>query len=92
MCSPRSTRPSASSRFSISPADARETPSISATRDASVGEPVGLRPVLADREGEEVDRLQVLVDRVSCAIGSDIVRGQSASFDGPAGGVARPAS
>jgi len=38
--SPRSTSPSASSRFSISPADARETPSISATREASVGEPV----------------------------------------------------
>ena len=34
LCSPRSTRPSASSRFSISPADARETPSISATREA----------------------------------------------------------
>ena len=33
MCSPRSTRPSASSRFSISPAEARETPSMSATRD-----------------------------------------------------------
>jgi hypothetical protein len=32
---PRSINPSASSRFSISPADARETPSISATRDAS---------------------------------------------------------
>ena len=39
LCSPRSTSPSASSRFSISPAEARETPSISATRDASVGEP-----------------------------------------------------
>ena len=65
LCSPRSIRPSASSRLSISPADARETPSISATRAASVGEPVGHRPVLADREGEEVDRLQVLVDRVS---------------------------
>ena len=38
--SPRSTSPSPSSRFSISPAEARETPSISATRDASVGEPV----------------------------------------------------
>ncbi len=37
--SPRSTRPSASRRFSISPADARDTPSISATREASVGEP-----------------------------------------------------
>ena len=36
---PRSIKPSASSRFSISPADARETPSISATRDASGGEP-----------------------------------------------------
>ena len=34
LCSPRSTRPSASSRFSISLADARETPSISATREA----------------------------------------------------------
>ena len=32
-------RPSASSRFSISPAEARETPSMSATRTASVGEP-----------------------------------------------------
>ena len=39
LCAPRSTSPSASSRFSISPAEARETPSISATRDASVGEP-----------------------------------------------------
>ena len=39
LCFPRSIRPSASSRFSISPADARETPSISATREASVGEP-----------------------------------------------------
>jgi hypothetical protein len=39
-CVPRSISPSASSRFSISPADARETPSISATRAASVGEPV----------------------------------------------------
>ena len=39
LCSPRRTRPSFSSRFSISPADARETPSISATLDASVGEP-----------------------------------------------------
>ena len=38
--SPRSTRPSASSRFSISPADARETPSISATRAAIAVEPV----------------------------------------------------
>ena len=35
--------PSASSRFSISPAEARETPSISATRTASVGEPVAVR-------------------------------------------------
>ena len=39
LCAPRSTSPSASSRFSISPAEARETPSISATRDARVGEP-----------------------------------------------------
>ena len=39
LCSPRSTKPSLSSRFSISPADARETPSISATRAASVGKP-----------------------------------------------------
>ena len=39
LCSPRSTRPSLSSRFSISPADARETPSMSATRTASVGDP-----------------------------------------------------
>ena len=39
-CSPRSTSPSASSRFSISPAEARETPSISATREAiAVEEP-----------------------------------------------------
>jgi hypothetical protein len=38
-CAPRSTSPSASRRFSISPADARETPSISATRDARVGAP-----------------------------------------------------
>ena len=38
LCSPRRTSPSFSSRFSISPADARETPSISATREASVGE------------------------------------------------------
>ena len=37
--SPRSISPSASSRFSISPAEARDTPSISATRDASGGEP-----------------------------------------------------
>ena len=37
---PRSIRPSDSSRFSISPDDARETPSISATRDASGSEPV----------------------------------------------------
>ena len=63
-CSPRSTRPSASSRFSISPADARETPSISATREAIAVEP-GRGPVLADREGEEVDRLEVLVDGVA---------------------------
>ena len=40
-CSPRSTRPSASSRFSISPAEARETPSISATRDAIALSPAG---------------------------------------------------
>ncbi len=39
LCSPRSISPSASSRFSISPADARDTPSISATLDESVGEP-----------------------------------------------------
>ena len=39
LCSPRSISPSPSSRFSISPADARETPSISATREASVGDP-----------------------------------------------------
>ena len=39
LCSPRSTRPSASRRLSISPADARETPSMSATRTASVGAP-----------------------------------------------------
>ena len=37
---PRSTSPSASRRFSISPADARETPSISATRVESVGRPL----------------------------------------------------
>ena len=37
-CSPRSTSPSDSSRFSISPADARETPSISATREAMAAE------------------------------------------------------
>src|SRR5947199_110446 len=36
---PRSIRPSASRRFSISPAEARETPSIWATREASGGEP-----------------------------------------------------
>ena len=36
--SPRLISPSLSIRFSISPADARETPSISATREASVGE------------------------------------------------------
>ncbi len=36
---PRSIRPSASSRFSISPAEARETRSISATREASGGDP-----------------------------------------------------
>ena len=40
-CSPRSTRPSASRRFSISPADARETPSISATREAMALSPAG---------------------------------------------------
>ena len=39
LCSPRSTRPSPSSRLSISPADARETPSMSATRTARVGDP-----------------------------------------------------
>ena len=32
LCSPRSTRPSFSSRFNISPAEARDTPSISAMR------------------------------------------------------------
>ena len=42
-CSPRSTSPSASSRLSISPADARETPSISATRDAIAVDPVAGR-------------------------------------------------
>ena len=64
--SPRSTSPSASSRFSISPAEARETPSISATREAIVGdEPVVRGPVLADRECEEVDRLEVVVDAVA---------------------------
>ena len=41
--SPRSTSPSASSRFSISPADARDTPSISATRDAIAVEPAAGR-------------------------------------------------
>ena len=30
-------------------------------------EPVG-RPVLADREGEEIDRLEVLVDRMSLPV------------------------
>ena len=40
-CSPRSTSPSASSRLSISPADAREMPSISATRDAIALSPAG---------------------------------------------------
>ena len=64
LCSPRSTSPSASSRFSISPAEARETPSISATRADSVGDAGGGRAVLADREREEVDRLEVLVDGV----------------------------
>ena len=64
LCSPRSTRPSASSRFSISPADARETPSMSATRTASVGRALRLRLVLADRKREEVDRLEIVVDRV----------------------------
>ncbi len=65
LCSPRSTSPSASSRFSISPAEARETPSISATRDGERGRAGRSdRPVLADREGEEVDRLEVVVDRV----------------------------
>ena len=39
LCSPRSISPSDSSRLSISPADARETPSISATRTATVGSP-----------------------------------------------------
>jgi hypothetical protein len=42
LCSPRSTSPSPSRRFSISPAEARETPSISATREESVGDPVVL--------------------------------------------------
>src|SRR5438445_284686 len=37
--SPRSISPSPSSRLSISPADARETPSISATREARGGDP-----------------------------------------------------
>ena len=41
LCSPRSTSPSASSLFSISPADARETPSISATREAIADELFG---------------------------------------------------
>ena len=40
-CSPRSTSPSASSRFSISPAEARDTPSISATREAIALSPAG---------------------------------------------------
>ena len=71
LCSPRSTSPSASSRFSISPAEARETPSISATREASVGRAGRLRPVLADRKREEIDRLQVLVDVVACAMRTD---------------------
>ena len=62
---PRSIRPSASSRFSISPAEARETWSISATREASGGRPGAVRRVLADRKGEEVDRLEVLVYRVA---------------------------
>ncbi len=39
LCSPRSIRPSSSMRFSISPAEARDTPSMSATRTASVGGP-----------------------------------------------------
>ena len=41
--SPRSTSPSLSSRLSISPAEARETPSISATRAAIAVEPVAGR-------------------------------------------------
>ena len=41
LCSPRSTSPSASSRRSISPADARETPSISATLEAIADELFG---------------------------------------------------
>src|SRR5260221_49917 len=57
LCAPRSTSPSASSRLSISPAEARETPSISATRDASVGEPdvcVGVNSVVPARGGDVV--------------------------------------
>ncbi len=38
--SPRSTSPSASRRFNISPAEARETPSISATLAAIAVDPV----------------------------------------------------
>ncbi len=55
LCSPRSTSPSASSRFSISPAEARETPSISATRDASVGRP-GRLPACTRRSGRRGSR------------------------------------
>ena len=58
-------RPSRSRRLSISPAEARETPSISATRDASVGARGPGGAYLADREGEEVDGLEVLVDGVA---------------------------
>ena len=68
LCSPRSTSPSASSRRSISPADARETPEH--LRDAGGDRRGAVRvgPVLADREGEEVDRLEVLVDRMSLTV------------------------
>ena len=55
LCSPRSTSPSASSRFSISPAEARETPSISATREASVGR-AGRRAAGTRRSGTRGSR------------------------------------
>ena len=64
LCSPRSTRPSASRRFSISPAEARRRPAC--PRRARRGwEPFVSGTVLPNGESQEIDRLEVVVDRVS---------------------------
>ena len=55
-CSPRSTRPRPRGRFSISPAEGRETPSISATRGRSREPESGRHYPLSGRRGSRSSR------------------------------------